>query len=262
MRINPKMYYAPEETTPVETQEFDNRKIELYYMNDYDAVLNEYIAKGQFAAWSSVDGVNYRLFIEKGYYEKVGELYSQKINKIWVDFWDITDKISKNYSRKVLLPIGGVAILACIGSFFLNNVGDGRVGNYIAIGVLLAALIAMVFTNGRIKKKIMKANVDSRELIVKELGQEKFDALLDEQKAYMDAYYDALNAQYDEENGETLDEEAGEQDSLALDDTNVVEEKSNEATVIEAEVEDTKTLGEEVTAEKTNVAEEDTKEIK
>ena len=39
MRINPKMFFVPGDNQPFEVQEFDGRKIELFYMNDYDVIL-------------------------------------------------------------------------------------------------------------------------------------------------------------------------------------------------------------------------------
>ena len=66
-------------------------------MNDYDAILADQINKGKFTVWSSNDGFNYRLFLEKGCYETVKELYTAQINKIWVDFWDKTEKISNKF---------------------------------------------------------------------------------------------------------------------------------------------------------------------
>lgn len=216
------MFDLANDVTPIETQEFDNRKIELFYMNDFDVILNEYINKGQFAAWSSVDGTNYRVFVEKGYYEEVGELYSQKINKIWVDFWDVTDKISNGYSKKILLPVGIVIIAAIIGCSFISVYG-----NYISIGILILAMILMLFGNGYVKKKIMQANLDARNLIIDDMGQENFDKLLEKQKAYMDSYYDALDKKFDEEHP-ALDEEINDEDNPNLIDTNEDEEKSEE----------------------------------
>ena len=193
MRINPKLYSVAEGIQPIETQEFDNRKIELYYMGDFNGVEEEFINKGQFAVWSSVDGVNYRLFLEKGYYETVGELYTLQVNKIWVEFWDKTEVISKKFSRYVIIPLMVVALIACIGSMFL-----GSIGNFVAIGILVVAFIAMMVCNSKTKKKIMAENINSRDQIIKLLGENRFDKLLDAQKEYMDEYYQKLYPQDEE----------------------------------------------------------------
>lgn len=200
MRINPKLFAVANDVTPIETQEFDGRKVELFYMDDFDGVKEEFINKGQFATWASEDGVNYRLFIEKGYYEAVGELYAQPVNKIWVEFWDKTDVISKKFTRYVMIPIMIVSILVCIGSMWMGNVGQ-----YVAIAILVVAFIAMLFCNSRTKKAIVKENISSRDLIIQHLGQERFDKLLDKQKEYMDEYYQKL---YPEDEEENIEEEA------------------------------------------------------
>ena len=88
MKINPKLFNVAAEADPVDVQEFDERKVEIYMMDNYPKIKEEFINKGKFAVWSSIDGVNYRIFIEEGYYNELKELYSQPINKIWVDFWD------------------------------------------------------------------------------------------------------------------------------------------------------------------------------
>lgn len=201
MRINPKMFFVPGDNQPFETQEFDGRKIELFYMNDYDAILSEQINKGKFTVWSSDDGFNYRVFLEKGLYETVKELYTPEINKIWVDFWDVTEKISNRLTRFGLLPIGGISIILCICSGLF-----GEYGSYISIGGLVAAFIAMLVVNKSMKKKILLANKESRDLIIKKIGEKKFDKLLDAQKEYIDAYYDSLYAN-DEETEEVTETE-------------------------------------------------------
>lgn len=206
MRINPKLFAVANDVTPIETQEFDGRKVELFYMDDFDGVKEEFINKGQFATWASEDGVNYRLFIEKGYYEAVGELYEQPVNKIWVEFWDKTDVISKKFTRYVMIPIMIVSILVCIGSMWMGNVGQ-----YVAIAILVVAFIAMLFCNSRTKKAIVKENISSRDLIIQHLGQERFDKLLDKQKEYMDEYYQKLYPEDEEENTEEEAEAASEE---------------------------------------------------
>ena len=57
----------------------------------------------------------------------------------------------------------------------------------------------MMVINGQIRKRIDKANTHSRGLIIEELGEEQFNALLAAQKEYIDSYYASLYPEEDEE---------------------------------------------------------------
>ncbi|MDE6656653.1 MAG: hypothetical protein K2J85_06660 [Anaeroplasmataceae bacterium] len=204
MRINPKLFTIANASEPVDVQEFDERKIEVFMMDEYPQVKEEFINKGKFAVWSSVDGVNYRLFIESGYYNELKGLYQQPINKIWVDFWDTCEGISKKMSRCVILPVTVVAVGGCIGFMFLE-----KGGMFAMVAVVVIAFVVMLFCNRFTRKKIMDANAASVELIKKALGGENaFNDMLDRQKNYMDSYYDSLYPEEDEdlEEGENVEE--------------------------------------------------------
>ena len=56
----------------------------------------------------------------------------------------------------------------------------------------------MLLVNKSMKSKILLTNKESRDLIIKTIGENKFNKLLDAQKEYMDAYYESLY-QEDEE---------------------------------------------------------------
>ena len=238
MRINPKIYRAIDSAEPFETQEFDGRKIELYFMNGFDGIQEEFIGKGQFAVWTSDDGFNYRMLIEEGYYNVVGELYSQDINKIWVEFWDKTDAISKKFTRFFMIPMMIIVVAVVIICNFLGNIGS-----YISIGVLIASFIAMLFINTRTKKAIMQENVNSRKMIVEKIGQEHFDKLLEAQKEYMDEYYDKLypSEEEDEENSDdsenSIEENAIAEEELENADSNENKEELEESNVVDEALE-------------------------
>ncbi|MDE7213719.1 MAG: hypothetical protein K2N42_03990 [Anaeroplasmataceae bacterium] len=229
MRINPKLFTIANEAEPVDVQEFDGRKIEVFMMEPYPQVKEEFINKGKFAVWSSVDGVNYRLFIENGYYNELKPLYSQAVNKIWVDFWDTCEGISRKMSRYVIFPVTIAAIGGCIGFSFID-----KIGIYLMIAVVVIAFVVMLFCNRLTRKKIYDANAASVELIKKSLGGSKqFDDMLERQKNYMDNYYDSL---YPEDAEEELDDEATEEaPTLEAPEVEVVEEIENKEVVDEAD---------------------------
>lgn len=246
MRINPKIFTLADGATPIEVQEFDGRKVELFYLDDYEEAKNEFIAKSQFAVWSSIDGVNYRVYIESGYYNAVKALYQQPINKIWVDFWDTTENITKKTSRRILIPMMVVCCGLCIGSFFVKQ----DWASYAIIGVLILAFICMIVVNSFTRKKVMEANIKSRNEISDFLGQNQFDDILKKQKEYIDEYYDKL---YQNDNIEEDDE------ALEADEPQEIEEaKSLEKT--EDVVVEEKTLDDEASKGENEVLEDENKE--
>ena len=256
MRINPKLYAVAEGKTPVEVQEFDDRKIEVFLMDDLEGVKDEYVlGKGQFAVWSSVDGTNYRLYIENGYYQEVTPLYSQPVNKVWIEFWDVTDGISKKFSRFIIYPLMIIAVVLCVLSLVLQNY-MGNWGSWVIIGVLILLFIIMIVSNSVTKKKIGEENIKSRQKIVEFFGQDEFNALIDKQKAYMDSYFENLYPQ------EEATEDSAEEENVevALEKTEeatldeVVEEKAEE---VKEEAVETEEVVEEEALEKKTVVEEE-----
>jgi hypothetical protein len=240
MKINPKLYEVAEGKTPVEVQDCDGRSVEVFLMNDLEGVKDEYVlGKGQFAVWTSVDGSNYRLYIGEGYYEAVKPLYGSAVNKVWLAFWDVTDAISKKFSRFIIDPLMILAVVLCVLSLVLSKyLGDW--GSWVIISVLIALFIVMIVSNPVTKKKIAEENVKSRQQIVDFFGEEEFNSLIDQQKAYMDPYFENLYPAEDAEEtteNEALDaptEEAVEEPAAEEAAEEVVEEKVEEAPAVEA----------------------------
>lgn len=68
-------------------EKYNDVILEMYYLNDRSDFY-KFVLCGRFFVWI-LDGVNYRLFVEKGYYELVIDFYINEVNIIWLDFINI-----------------------------------------------------------------------------------------------------------------------------------------------------------------------------
>lgn len=236
MKTNPKLYHVADQVKPLEVQKIDDKEVEIYLMGDFNGIKEEFtIGKEQFAVWSSEDGVNYRLFLEDGYYKELGELYTAQINKIWLDFWDEAEGLSTRHTKKFLYPLMFLAVLVGIGSMALSTV-IGDVSNYIAIGCFILMFIGMIVSQKFIKNKITRANIESRNKIIKLLGEKKFDALINKQSEYIDEFFANLypeDENYDDEESDDSKqlEEPKEEIAEALEEIKEPEAVENQADI-------------------------------
>lgn len=213
--------YVPVASTPVEVQQVGEHSVEVYYMNEYKDVLEEFTKQGKFAVWSSKDGKNYRLAVEKEYYEKLNELYTIPVNKEWLGFWDRCEKMQKNFSRKIVLPVTIVVIIIFIIIANIPNIENGvQLG--LTIGIPLVYLVCMMFVRRRIINNIGKEQQQALANIKQYFGEAKFDKLLKDQRTYIDEYYD--------EHYETVDKETNADDADSNDQNN---EETSKVEVIE-----------------------------
>lgn len=184
---------------PVEVQNLDGHAVKIYILDDYPDVLNEFVNKGKFAVWSCVDGTNYKLAIEKGYYDELRELYSDKVNDTWLKFWDECEKISSTFSKKIVLPATAVIIVIFVVLMALSNKMPGKLGTYLTLGLAIFYVLVILILRKLTTNKINIANQNALAVIKKNLGEAHFNDLLERQRNYIDAYYDTLSAKEEAE---------------------------------------------------------------
>lgn len=184
---------------PVEVQNLDGHEVKIYILDDYHDVLNEFVNKGKFAVWSCVDGTNYKLAIEKGYYDELRELYSDKVNDTWLKFWDECEKISSTFSKKIVLPATAVIIVIFVVLMALSNKMPGKLGTYLTLGLAIFYVLVILILRKLTTNKINIANQNALAVIKKNLGEAHFNDLLERQRNYIDAYYDTLSAKEEAE---------------------------------------------------------------
>lgn len=184
---------------PVEVQNLDGHEVKIYILDDYPDVLNEFVNKGKFAVWSCVDGTNYKLAIEKGYYDELRELYSDKVNDTWLKFWDECEKISSTFSKKIVLPATAVIIVIFVVLMALSNKMPGKLGTYLTLGLAIFYVLVILILRKLTTNKINIANQNALAVIKKNLGEAHFNDLLERQRNYIDVYYDTLSAKEEAE---------------------------------------------------------------
>ena len=231
MKYNEKQFIQST-TEAFETQEMSNgAKIELHYMNDEPFYMDN-INKSRFSAWSSVDGKNYKLFVEKGLYDITKDLYSKEVNEIWMDFWQRIDTMRKRYIFFIMLPMLAVFLTGFILlSIFLPN------QVWVLLVALLVVLIASLFASSMLSRKMQVENINAATKVRDYVGVDKFKGIVDEQEKYIEKFYEDLQKKYEEE--DRLAEEAENLDQIEAD-ANDEKDEEVETIVEDTEVIDTK----------------------
>ena len=241
MKYNEKQFIQST-TEAFETQEMSNgAKIELHYMNEEPFYMDN-INKSRFSAWASVDGKNYKLFVEQGLYDITKDLYTKEVNEIWMDFWAKIDKMRKRYIFCIMLPMLAIFLTGFILlSIFLPN------QIWVLLVALLVVLISSLFASSMLSRKMQMENINAATKVRDYVGLEKFKGIVDAQEKYIENFYNELQKKYEEE--DRLAEEANNLDQI-------------EAEENDSEVEETTTeeIEEDTEAIEAEVTEEDTKE--
>lgn len=214
MKLNPKVYNQLK-GEPFKTQKVNGALVEFYFMDD-TPFMYQFAGKGRFAIWTS-NGTNYRVLVEKTYYETLESFYDEPINSIWVRFLDRVGKISRKINMSFIIPIIlfyiVVAILATV--YFQDFM----------LTILLVLIVLVVISNTIqgyvVNKKVKAENQKAQAEIRVILGDEGFNEMVENQEKHYKAYF-----QIEDEN--ISDEQTTIETEDHMDDDNKVAEDKEE----------------------------------
>jgi hypothetical protein len=189
MKMLPKDY-AKAVGTPFRTESYDGAVLEMYYLNDRDD-FHKFAARGRFSVWTS-DGVNYRLFVEKGYYEAVSDLYLNEVNTIWLDFTNSIYAAQRRMSRIYMGVSMIVLLVVLVASMILQTFMPEQANNVFLAAMVVLFIGLFVSSNGQQKKLralVGEENKKATQLIKDTLGEEKFQNILNGQEKYYETYF-------------------------------------------------------------------------
>lgn len=203
MKLNQKIYKNLT-GEPFLEQDIEGQKVSFYDMNE-TSYLTQYAGRGKFAIWTTNGGDDYKVLIEKSYYEALQPFYEYNVNKIWLDFLTSASGISRKINFWFLVPtLSLYVIVALLATIFLPE---------IVLQVLLG-LIVVVFASNIVQtrltsKKIKEANFKAQEQIRESLGAAEFDALIQAQEEHYKTYF-KFEEQEEASDEETIELEAKE----------------------------------------------------
>jgi ABC-type multidrug transport system fused ATPase/permease subunit len=182
MKLNQKLFNQIV-SEPYETQTFDDKIIEIHFMND-TPFLEKYASKARFSLWSS-NGNTYKLLLEKSYYEHMKSFYSLEVNKIWLQFLENVTTTNKKISFSFLFPILALyVVVAFVSTMFFED----------QIALFFLVVIAIVFFSNTIQNKKIKQNIatqnEKTQVLIKEsLGEKVYSQLVVSQETHYKAYF-------------------------------------------------------------------------
>ncbi|MDL2292626.1 hypothetical protein LJC17_03455 [Acholeplasma sp. OttesenSCG-928-E16] len=211
---------------PDVVQDINGRKLEIYWM-DKTPYHKQYTSQGRFSLWTS-NGKEYKLLIDKGYYEAIPEIYSPKTSVLWVNYLELMGKTQFKYNlvfySAALVIIAVVVLLAIL----LQE-------QMIALIGLIVVLILSMVQNGILRKKVQTEGDRLQYNLMNEVSEEVFRDVINRQQAYYNNFFQkntVVENNTQDNDSKLLDNETeiteASEELETLNETETVEDESNE----------------------------------
>jgi len=170
---------------PKETQQAEGKTVEIHSMNN-TRYLSRFAGKGQFAVWTS-DSKSYKLLVEDGYYKVMKDLYSKRVNQVWIRFYEQADKVRFGLLYKMVFPMIALSMVLAVLFSTVEALSDYQ--NYALIGILAVVLITNMLQTSIMRKKVEGARSEAVKDIKHIVGEARFNELLEQQGKYYEDYF-------------------------------------------------------------------------
>ncbi len=170
---------------PKETQQAEGKTVEIHSMNN-TRYLSRFAGKGQFAVWTS-DSKSYKLLVEDGYYKVMKDLYSKRVNQVWIRFYEQADKVRYGLLYKMVFPMIALSMVLAVLFSTVEALSDYQ--NYALIGILAVVLITNMLQTSIMRKKVEGARSEAVKDIKHIVGEARFNELLEQQGKYYEDYF-------------------------------------------------------------------------
>ncbi len=205
MKILPKIY-AQAKGEPFRVDDYRGSKVEFFPLED-TVYYSRFVANGRFHLWTS-NGLDYRLFIDKSYYEALTELYSEEMNTISLDYM-LKVYGFRNQKRKKTFLWTLAILVVVMGIMILVSMLWPQTLDYLAVGGIVLMLAPYFFLikkeRADIDKFIHEEHAVASELIKKEIGADNFEALLTKQEQYAEQFFADQQEETETPNDETVE---------------------------------------------------------
>lgn len=197
MKLNFKVYKQLT-NEPFLTQEINGKIIEFHYMND-TPFLYQYASRGRFAIWTS-DATNYRVLIEKKYYEALEDFYQPEVNKIWLEFLEGVSGLSKKINTWFIIPtLLLYVVIAGLATFLFKDYTL-----QILLGMIVLVVVSNMFQGRLVNKKVREENLKAQDKIRASIGNERFESLIKAQEDHYQEYF-KFQEEQNQDNTEVID---------------------------------------------------------
>jgi hypothetical protein len=182
MKLNPKVYNQLT-AEPFETQQLNGRIVEFHYMND-TPFLFQFASRGRFAVWTS-DGNNYKVLIEKKYFEAMRAFYTPEVNLIWLGFLQKVSGVSRKINNFFMIPtLILYVVIAALATWLLpNNMLE------ILLFMIVLVVISNMVQSRIVNKKVRDENKKAQDEIRAFIGDENFEQLIKAQEDHYQEYF-------------------------------------------------------------------------